>query len=47
VQAIERYSFCRIVEDFDVKQKKNDFSYEYYVHYEGEDRRMDEWVSRS
>ena len=28
-------------------KKKNDASYEYYIHYEGINRRMDEWVARS
>jgi len=38
---------CRLIKNWDSKQKKNDFSYEYYVHYENFDRRWDEWVQRS
>jgi hypothetical protein len=29
------------------RAKKNDSCYEYYIHYENFNRRMDEWVSRS
>lgn len=35
-----------IIVDYDPKQKKVDSSYEYYVHYEFYNRRMDEWVCR-
>ena len=38
---------CRPAKDLDPKKKKNDFSYEYYLHYMDFDRRMDEWVPRS
>jgi len=38
---------CRPAKDLDPKKKKNDYSYEYYVHYENFNRRMDEWVTRS
>jgi len=37
---------CRLLEEFKNK-KKTDTAYEYYIHYEGINRRMDEWVSRS
>lgn len=37
---------CRLLEEFKSK-KKTDNSYEYYIHYEGINRRMDEWVKRS
>jgi hypothetical protein len=30
--------------DYDVKRKKIESSYDYYVHYEDFNRRMDEWV---
>jgi len=38
---------CRPLKDLDPKKKRNDFSYEYYVHYQDFNRRMDEWISRS
>jgi hypothetical protein len=38
---------CRLLRDWDPKKKKNDSSYEYYVHYIDFNRRMDEWVLRS
>ena len=38
---------CRPLRDLDLKKKKNDFSYEYYLHYVDFNRRMDEWVSRA
>lgn len=38
---------CRLVKDWDPKKKKNDASYEYYVHYIDFNRRMDEWVPRN
>jgi hypothetical protein len=38
---------CRLSKDYDIKRKKCDSSYEYYVHYENYNRRMDEWVPRS
>jgi hypothetical protein len=37
---------CRLSKDFDIKKKKLESSYDYYIHYEGFNRRMDEWVSR-
>lgn len=37
---------CRLLEN-DKNKKKTDSSYEYYIHYEGINRRMDEWVLRS
>ncbi len=30
--------------DYDIKIKKTDASYDYYIHYEGFNRRMDEWI---
>jgi len=38
---------CRAIRNLDSKIKRNDTSYEYYVHYVDFDRRMDEWVSRT
>lgn len=38
---------CRPVKDLDLKKKKNDYSYEYYVHYQDFNRRNDEWVGRA
>jgi len=38
---------CRLLREWDPKKKKNDYSYEYYVHYIDYNRRMDEWISRS
>lgn len=35
---------CRLSKDYDPKQAKTEASYDYYVHYEGQNRRMDEWV---
>ena len=37
---------CRLLDEYKNK-KKTDVSYEYYIHYEGINRRMDEWVSRA
>ena len=37
-------SFSNVIIDYQATQKKNDESYEYYVHYEPLDRRNDEWV---
>ena len=37
---------CRLIKNHDQKKKKNENSYEYYIHYEGVNRRMDEWVTR-
>ncbi|KAM3144269.1 hypothetical protein pb186bvf_003731 [Paramecium bursaria] len=33
--------------DYDPKTIKTEYSYEYYIHYEGQNRRMDEWVTRN
>lgn len=38
---------CRLVKGWDPKKKKNDASYEYYIHYIDFNRRMDEWVTRN
>lgn len=38
---------CLLSKDYDSKKKKNEYSYDYYVHYEGFDRRMDNWIPRS
>ena len=38
---------CRLIENSLKNKKKNDSSYEYYIHYEGCNRRLDEWVDRS
>jgi len=38
---------CRPIKNLDPKKKRNDFSYDYYLHYVDFDRRMDEWVPRS
>ena len=32
--------------DYEVKRKKIDSSYEYYIHYTNHNRRMDEWLPR-
>lgn len=32
--------------EYDPNKKKNEDSYDYYVHYENQNRRLDEWVSR-
>lgn len=32
--------------DFDVRKDKNDYSYDYYCHFEGFNRRNDQWVTR-
>ncbi len=37
---------CRLSKDYDFKSIKNEESYEYYVHYEGINRRNDEWLIR-
>lgn len=37
---------CRPAKNWDSKKKKNDYAYEYYVHYVDFNRRMDEWVTR-
>jgi hypothetical protein len=34
---------CRILKTIDPKKKKNDYSYEYYIHFIDYDRRMDMW----
>ena len=36
---------CRVLES-EKNKKKTDRSYEYYIHYDGINRRMDEWVKR-
>jgi len=36
-----------ILETASKTMKKTDSSYEYYIHYDGVNRRMDEWVSRA
>lgn len=36
---------CRLAKDYDIKQKKVESSYEYYVSYEDVNRRMDEWIT--
>lgn len=38
---------CRLAKDYDMKRKKKDSSYEYYVHYIEHNRRMDEWLERN
>lgn len=38
---------CRPVQGLDPKKKRNDYSYEYYIHYMDFDRRMDTWLPRS
>ena len=38
---------CRLSKDYDSKKKKSEGSYEYYIHYEGFNRRMDEWIPRN
>ncbi len=38
---------CRILKTIDPKKKKNDYSYEYYIHFIDYDRRMDMWQIRS
>lgn len=35
---------CRLSKDFDSKTTLSEKSYDYYVHYENFNRRMDEWV---
>lgn len=35
---------CRLKKGFDPKKKRNQVSYDYYLHYINFDRRMDEWV---
>ena len=37
---------CRPLKTLDPKKKRNDSSYEYYVHYMDYDRRMDQWLPR-
>ena len=37
---------CRLSKDYDIRTHKTDKSYEYYIHYEGFNRRMDEWIPR-
>jgi RNA binding activity-knot of a chromodomain len=37
----------RLSKDYDLKKKKCESSYDYYVHYEGFNRRMDEWIPRN
>jgi histone acetyltransferase HTATIP/histone acetyltransferase MYST1 len=37
---------CRLSKDYDPREEKGEFSYEYYIHYENINRRNDEWVSR-
>jgi hypothetical protein len=44
---IKGYSISLNVIEFVSKRKKNDSCYEYYIHYEGFNRRMDEWVLRN
>ena len=39
---------CRVSKDYNANRHKlNDAAYDYYVHYENFNRRMDEWVARS
>lgn len=38
---------CRPVPDYDNIKKKNEYSYDYYVHYVFHNRRMDQYVTRS
>ncbi|KAL4459980.1 hypothetical protein ABPG74_003506 [Tetrahymena malaccensis] len=38
---------CRESKDFDGKKERNDYSYDYYCHFEGFNRRNDQWVTRA
>ncbi|KAM3144270.1 hypothetical protein pb186bvf_003732 [Paramecium bursaria] len=42
---LARIKGIRLSGDYDAKQIKQESSYDYYVHYEDQDRRMDEWVT--
>jgi hypothetical protein len=44
---IARIVDCRPLKNIDPKKKRNEYSYEYYLHYIDFDRRMDEWVNRN
>ena len=37
---------CRLLKDHENEKKKNDYSYEYYVHYIDYNRRNDRWIQR-
>ena len=38
---------CKPIPDYDNLKKKNEYSYDYYVHYLLHNRRMDQFVSRN
>lgn len=39
------YFFITLIIDYDISKKRTESSYEYYIHYDTFDRRMDDWIT--
>lgn len=37
--------FLSLIIDYDISKKRTESSYEYYIHYDTFDRRMDDWIT--